>query len=160
MFRSCLSTSVKENTFKNLLNTRSHLIEITQRMTYHFDYQALQVCSHAAAAAATFCLDKWSFKNSVVTIWVLFALCQPLQCFSALQEFTWSIYEHHVLEASRKYHSKRLSLQELQIMRKLVRCSVRKMNFDQCVRGICPTGLILHLDFQWQWSYFCSKSPI
>lgn len=68
MFRSCLSTSVKENTFKkNLLNTRSHLIEITQRMTYPFDYQALQVCTHAAAAA-TFCLDQWSFKNSVVTI--------------------------------------------------------------------------------------------
>lgn len=113
MLHYWLSTSVKENTFKkNLLNARSHLIEIAKRMTYHFDYQALQVCSHVTAAA-TFCLGQCRFKNSVVTIWVLFAPCQPLQCFVALQEFTQSSCEHHISEVFRKYCTQMLSLQEL-----------------------------------------------
>lgn len=115
MLRCSLSTSVMENTFKkNLLNTRSRLIETTQRMTYHFDYQGLQVWGHVAAAA-TFCLDQRRFKTSAVTVWVLFALCQPLHCFAALQEFAQSTCDRYLLEAFKKHCSKRLSLQNSEV---------------------------------------------
>lgn len=83
------SNSVKESTFKkNLLNPRSHLIEIAQRMTYNFYYQAIQVCSHVAAAA-TFYLDKWSIKNSILVVFALAVLFGLAKIYS---EHLWASY--------------------------------------------------------------------